>query len=32
MEIFAGFVEHTDTQVGRLIDGMERAGARGTTR
>ncbi|MGH9553439.1 MAG: sulfatase-like hydrolase/transferase, partial [Terriglobales bacterium] len=26
MELFAGFVEHTDTQVGRLIDGMESRG------
>ncbi len=23
MEIFAGFVEHTDAQVGRLVDGLE---------
>ena len=23
MEVFAGFVEHTDAQVGRLIDGLE---------
>ena len=26
MEIFAGFVEHTDHQVGRLLDGMEGLG------
>jgi arylsulfatase A-like enzyme len=26
MELFAGFVEHTDTEVGRLIDGMEARG------
>ncbi len=31
MELFAGFVEHTDTQVGRLIDELERAGS-ATTR
>ncbi len=26
MELFAGFVEHTDTEAGRLIDGMEARG------
>ncbi|WP_443216865.1 arylsulfatase [Rhizobium sp. Root708] len=26
MEVFAGFVEHTDTQVGRLLDGMKQRG------
>ena len=26
MEVFAGFVEHTDAQVGRLIDGLDAAG------
>jgi arylsulfatase len=26
MEIYAGFVEHTDAQVGRLIDGMDAMG------
>ena len=31
MEIFAGYVEHTDTQVGRLIDGMEARGLRENT-
>ena len=31
MEIFAGFVEHTDTQVGRLIDGMDQRGLRDNT-
>lgn len=31
MEIFAGYVEHTDTQVGRLIDGMESRGLRDNT-
>ena len=25
MEVFAGFVEHTDAQVGKLIDGLERS-------
>ena len=28
MELFAGFVEHTDTEIGRMLDGME---ARGLT-
>ena len=32
MELFAGFVEHTDTEVGRLIDGIDGARARATTR
>ncbi len=31
MEIFAGFVEHTDVQVGRLIDGLEQRGLRDNT-
>ncbi|RDL50983.1 Arylsulfatase [Ensifer sp. M14] len=31
MEVFAGFVEHTDAQVGRLIDGMEQRGLRDNT-
>ncbi|MBD9638947.1 sulfatase-like hydrolase/transferase [Ensifer sp. ENS07] len=31
MEIFAGYVEHTDTAVGRLIDGMESRGLRDNT-
>ena len=31
MEVFAGFVEHTDTQVGRLVDGLEKLGARENT-
>ena len=31
MEVFAGFVEHTDAQVGRLIDGMEQLGLRENT-
>ncbi|MEY8120691.1 sulfatase-like hydrolase/transferase [Falsihalocynthiibacter sp. BN13B15] len=31
MEIFAGYVEHTDTQVGRLLDGMEDRGLRDNT-
>ena len=31
MEIFAGFVEHTDTQVGRLVDGLEKRGLRDNT-
>ncbi len=31
MEIFAGFVEHTDTEVGRLIDGIEARGLRDNT-
>jgi arylsulfatase len=31
MELFAGFVEHTDHQVGRLIDGLEKRGLRENT-
>ncbi|SEB06885.1 arylsulfatase [Rubrimonas cliftonensis] len=31
MELFAGFVEHTDTQVGRLIDGLQDRGLRENT-
>lgn len=31
MEIFAGFVEHTDRQVGRLVDGLEQRGLRDNT-
>ncbi len=31
MEIFAGYVEHTDTEVGRLIDGMDKRGLRDNT-
>lgn len=31
MELFAGFVEHTDTQVGRLSDGMADRGLRENT-
>lgn len=31
MEVFAGFAEHTDTQVGRLIDGLEQLGLRENT-
>ena len=31
MEVFAGFVEHTDTQVGKLIEGMEQLGIRENT-
>lgn len=31
MEIFAGFVEHTDTEVGRLIDGIEQRGLKDNT-
>ncbi len=31
MEVFAGFVEHTDVQVGRLIDGIEKLGERENT-
>lgn len=31
MEIFAGFVEHTDTQAGRLIDGLDDRGLRDNT-
>lgn len=31
MELYAGFVEHTDTQVGRLLDGMANRGLRDNT-
>jgi arylsulfatase len=31
MELFAGFVEHTDSQVGKLIDGLEERGLRDNT-
>ena len=31
MEIFAGFVEHTDRQVGRLVEGLEQRGLRDNT-
>lgn len=31
MEIFAGFVEQTDTEIGRLLDGMEQRGLRENT-
>lgn len=31
MELFAGFVEHTDRQVGRLVDGLEERGLRENT-
>ncbi|WP_206028431.1 arylsulfatase [Thalassoroseus pseudoceratinae] len=31
MEIFAGFVEHTDTQVGRLVEGLEQRNLRENT-
>jgi arylsulfatase len=31
MELFAGFVEHTDVQVGRLVDGLEKRGLRENT-
>ena len=31
MEIFGGFVEHTDAQVGRLVDGLEKRGLRDNT-
>ncbi len=31
MEVFAGFCEHTDTQVGRLIDELDRQGIRDNT-
>ncbi len=27
MEVFAGFAEHTDAQVGKLVDGLEQLGA-----
>lgn len=31
METFAGFVEHTDTEVGRLVEGLESRGVRDNT-
>ena len=31
MEVFAGFVEHTDAQVGRLVDGIDQLGLRDNT-
>jgi arylsulfatase len=31
MEVYAGFLEHTDTQVGKLIDELERSGQRDNT-
>ncbi len=31
MEVFAGFVEHTDAQVGKLVDGLEQLGLRENT-
>jgi arylsulfatase len=31
MEIFAGFVEHTDAQVGKLVAGLEKRGLRDNT-
>ena len=31
MELYAGFVEHTDTEAGRLIDGLEARGLRDNT-
>ncbi len=31
MEVYAGFVEHTDTQVLRLVDGLEERGLRDNT-
>jgi arylsulfatase A-like enzyme len=31
MEVFAGFVEHTDAQVGKLVDGLEELGLRENT-
>jgi arylsulfatase len=31
MEIFAGFVEHTDAQVGKLVDGLDQLGLRENT-
>ncbi len=31
MEVFAGFVEHVDAQVGRLVDGLEALGVRDNT-
>ena len=31
MEIFAGFTEHVDTQVGRIVDELDRLGVRDNT-
>jgi arylsulfatase len=31
MEVYAGFLEHTDAQVGRLVDGLEDLGIRNNT-
>ena len=31
MEVFAGFVEHVDAQVGKLIDELDRLGMRDNT-
>ncbi|QVL33748.1 arylsulfatase [Telmatocola sphagniphila] len=31
MEVFAGFVEHTDAQVGKMVDGLEQLGLRENT-
>ncbi|WP_286535148.1 arylsulfatase [Variovorax sp. J31P179] len=31
MEVYAGFLEHTDTQVGKLVDELEREGLRENT-
>jgi arylsulfatase len=31
MELFAGFVEHTDVQIGRIVDGLEQRGLRDNT-
>ena len=31
MEVFAGFVEHTDAQVGKFVDGLEQLGVRENT-
>jgi arylsulfatase A-like enzyme len=31
MELFAGFVEHTDAQIGKLVDGLESRGIRENT-
>ena len=31
MELFAGFVEHTDVQVGRFVEGLEERGLRDNT-
>ena len=31
MEVYAGFLEHTDTQIGKLIDALEDRGIRDNT-